>query len=452
MPRPALAVPAGSRWELSAAVIAIKMRWFGLLVGYTLANVPSRGSTDVLLLNAILTLGLVFALLDTVLTLRGRLFVLSRYPVVISLLEALFVGLLCCFDTGLESPFRYFYLLSIVTCAVRYALPLPFITCVLHSASYVVLYLVLPHQQQHLWSVVLMIIIMFWVAWATASLTLLLKLTSYELQRVNAELRTHEKQLAEKVAERTRELQEAQAQVVHQEKQATFGLLAAGIAHEVGNPLTSISGLVQMLQRRSSDEYVQEKLAQVCGELDRIQRTLRDLVAFSRPADTQRSRVSLADVVAETLSIAKYYKRLAGKSIQREIPQPAPLVRAAHGQLTQALLNLLLNAIDATVAGGQITVAVCQNETEAGLEVRDEGLPVAKAQVDRLFQPYFTTKAHGTGLGLFMTRKLIEEHDGRVEYVPLKCGKAFRFWLPRAPALITLPQGTADVTPVRVAS
>jgi two-component system NtrC family sensor kinase len=438
MTRPALAVPAGSRWELSAAVIALKMRWFGL--------------ASVSLLNAILTLGLLFALLDSIFTLRGRLFLLSRYPLVVAVLEAVFIGLLCYFDTGLESPFRYFFLLSVVTCAVRYALPLPLLTCILHAGSYLVLYLVLPHERQELWTVVVMAVVMFWAAWATASLTLLLKLTSSELQRVNAELRAHEKQLEEKVEERTRELHEAQAQVLHQEKQATFGLLAAGIAHEVGNPLTSISGLVQMLQRRSSDAYVQEKLAQVSGELERIQRTLRDLIAFSRPADAQRTLVSLADVVEETLSIAKYYKRLAGKTIRKEVPQPAPIVRAARGQLTQALLNLLLNAIDVTATGGAITVALCQNETEVGLEVRDEGPPVAPANVSKLFQPYFTTKPHGTGLGLFMTRKLIEDHDGRVEYRPLgESGKTFRFWLPRSPALLSLSPAKDDGHAIRAA-
>src|SRR5207253_5557026 len=113
-------------------------------------------------------------------------------------------------------------------------------------------------------------------------------------------------QLEARIAERTRELQESQAHVLHQEKMAAFGLLAAGIAHEVGNPLTSISSLVQMLQRRDSDEYTREKLSLVSGQLQRIQTILRELIHFSRPASSARARVSLSEILDEALNIAKY--------------------------------------------------------------------------------------------------------------------------------------------------
>src|ERR1051326_6252177 len=94
---------------------------------------------------------------------------------------------------------------------------------------------------------------------------------------------------------------------------AAFGLLAAGIAHEVGNPLTSISTLVQMLQRRDCDSYTAEKLSLVSGQLQRIQTTLRELVTFSRPASTVRTRIRWSDIVGEALGIAKYYKRTKGR-------------------------------------------------------------------------------------------------------------------------------------------
>lgn len=432
LPRPALAVPAASRWDLAAAIIAIKMRWFGLVVGFTLANLPGRHALSPLYLNLMLGLGLAFATLDTAFTLRGRLFVLSRYPIMISLLEAIFICLLCLFDTGLESPFRYYYFLSLVTCAVRYPLPVPFVACVLHAISYAVLHQLVAEAAGRGLDVVLMIVMMFWVSWATASLALLLKRTSGELRRLNQELRDAQARLEERIVERTQALEEAQAQVVHQEKQATFGLLAAGIAHEVGNPLTSISGLVQMLLRTSHDPQVQQRLPLVVGELDRIQATLRDLVNFSRPTSALRAWVPLNDVVQETLQLAKYYKRISGRRVEADLPPESPVVWASRDQLTQALLNLVLNAIDATQPGGRITVSVRDAQGEACVEVRDDGAPVPEALVQKLFQPYFTTKPEGSGLGLFITRKLMEEHGGRVVYHPAAGagGKSFRLLLP----------------------
>src|SRR5206468_1851330 len=127
-------------------------------------------------------------------------------------------------------------------------------------------------------------------------------------------------ELEQRIAERTAELHEAQAHVLHQEKMAAFGLLAAGIAHEVGNPLTSISTMVQILQRRDLDGYTLNKLALMSGQLERIQTTLRELIEFSRPASLERSRVALGDILDEALNIAKYYKRTRGRIASPVLP------------------------------------------------------------------------------------------------------------------------------------
>src|SRR5262249_43557263 len=139
---------------------------------------------------------------------------------------------------------------------------------------------------------------------------------------------------------------------LHQEKMAAFGLLAAGIAHEVGNPLTSISSLVQMLQRRQADPYTLDKLGLVSGQLQRIRTTLRELVEFSRPASTTRPRVTLADILDEALNIAKYYKRTRGRIATPAVPADLPPLVGVRDQLVQVFLNLILNAIDATQESG----------------------------------------------------------------------------------------------------
>src|SRR5437867_12743476 len=142
-----------------------------------------------------------------------------------------------------------------------------------------------------------MSVVLGWVTWASAAMAMLLKQVGEHLGHLNTALQENQAQLEGHIAERTRELHEAQAHVLHQEKMAAFGLLAAGIAHEVGNPLTSISSLVQMLQRRQAEPYTQERLGLINGQLQRIQTTLRELVNFSRPASTATSRVSMAEVV-----------------------------------------------------------------------------------------------------------------------------------------------------------
>src|SRR5436309_1265442 len=197
----------------------------------------------------------------------------------------------------------------------------------------------------------LTLVLLGWVTWASNALALLLKRVGDYLGRLNAALERNKAELEARIAERTRELQETQAQLLHQEKMAAFGLLAAGIAHEVGNPLTSISTIVQVLGRHDQDGYTREKLELVADQLRRIQGILRELVNFSRPASTERERLSLTGVLDEALGIAKYYKGVKNRAIRVEVPADLPPLVAVRGQLVSVFLNLILNAIDATAKG-----------------------------------------------------------------------------------------------------
>jgi signal transduction histidine kinase len=434
-----------SRWELAAETIAVKIRWFGILVGYVLVNVGQPPAAHAAVLNAILALGAVYALLDTLYSVRGQVF-LGRWPLLISGMEALFIGLLCLYHDGLDSPFRYYYFLSLVCCAIRQRSQITYLTCALHCVSYGLLYLSSPEGREL--ALVLMLVMLGWVTWAADAMALLLKRVGEHLGRLNAALQEHQAQLEARIAERSRELEEAQAHVLHQEKMAAFGLLAAGIAHEVGNPLTSISALVQLLQRRDCDAYTREKLALVNGQLQRIQTTLRELVNFSRPASGERSRVDLRDVLQEALNIAKYYRGGGrggrrpqpdapgfgkGHATEVDIPPGLPYLCGVRDQLVQVFLNLILNAVDATAHGGRIEVRAERRGAGVEVTVRDDGLGIAPEHAARLFQPYFTTKKHGTGLGLFVTRKLLEEHGGTVECTSAPAqGTTFLVRLPAA--------------------
>jgi signal transduction histidine kinase len=406
-------VPA--RWELAAENIAVKIRWFGLVVGYVLVNVSDLPDVRRPILNAILALGAVYALLDAYYSLRGRIF-LGRSPLVVSLMEALFIGLLCYYHGGLESSFRYYYLLSLICCAIRQASHVTYATCALHCASFGLLYLALPTEQRNGLVLALTLVVLAWVTWASDAMALLLKRVGDHLGRLNSALQENQAQLEARIAERTRELQEAQAHVLHQEKMAAFGLLAAGIAHEVGNPLTCISSLVQILQRRDCDDVTKEKLALVNGQLQRIQTTLRELVNFSRPASKERVHVSVSEILNEALNIAKFYSRTKGRTIDLAIPETLPGLFGVRDQFVQVFLNLVLNAIDATKKGGRIELRAAHKDNWLEIAVRDDGTGITPEHAARLFQPYFTTKKHGTGLGLFVTRKLVNDHGGSVDF------------------------------------
>jgi two-component system, NtrC family, sensor kinase len=402
-------------WELAVQAITLRIRWFGICVGYGLVNLISGGDeTSRGMLDAILLLGAIYALLDTLYSLRGRVF-LSEWPLFVSLMEATFIGLLCHFDGGVLSAFRFYYFLSLLVCAIRYAPAITWSTLAMHVASYATLAIGRPiiHRDE-VAALILTPIFMGWVTWASTALVGLLKWTSMRLGQVNGELQETQRLLEHRISERTSQLQESQAMIVQQEKQAAFGLLAAGIAHEVGNPLAAISSLVQLLNRRNIDAETREKLQLVDDQLRRIQRTLRELVDFSRPAVHERSRCDIHAVLDAALNIAKYYKRKKGKQIITSYAENVPTLMLVRDQLVQVFLNLILNAMDATEEGGTIEIRTTCSDRELQIDIRDDGHGIAAADLDRVFLPYFTTKETGTGLGLFVCRNIVEQNDGRI--------------------------------------
>jgi signal transduction histidine kinase len=154
----------------------------------------------------------------------------------------------------------------------------------------------------------------------------------------------------------------------------------------------------------------------VDDQLIRIQRTLRELVDFSRPATTEYSLCDVHGVIDNALSIAKYYKRKKGKQIVTRYAPNLPKLRFVRDQMVQVFLNLILNAMDATREGGTIEISTSLVDGWIRVSVRDDGHGVAPADRERIFQPYFTTKETGTGLGLFVCRNIVERAaEGRIE-------------------------------------
>ncbi|WP_435005225.1 sensor histidine kinase [Tundrisphaera lichenicola] len=401
-------------WELATESIVVKIRWFGILMGVILIEARS-GLHNPSAVRTFLMLGAGYAALDTVYYRLGAVF-LRRFPLGVSLMESVFITLLCFNDTQLQSPFRWYYLLSIICCAIRYPRLFAWTTCGLHCLSFALLAWSLGVDRPGMASVIETVVILACVAWASSSLASVLNATGARLEGLNRELVRHRADLEVRVAERTAALRASQARVIQQEKMAAFGLLAAGIAHEVGNPLAGISSLIQIIRRHHPDRYTDTKLELVESQLARIQRIIRDLIDFSRPASTVRGRVRPLEVVEEALGIAKYYQRTKERAITTNVPPGLAPVRGVRDHLTQVILNLVLNAIDATGRGGRIHL---EGREEAGaiiLSVEDDGRGISLDDRSRLFQPYFTTKPSGTGLGLFVSRQIVEEMGGQLTF------------------------------------
>ncbi len=432
-------------WELDTESIVVRLRWFGVAMGYVLVQTRT-GLHNPSAVRAFLALGAGYAALDTAFHRMGEVF-LERWPLFVSGMESVFIALLCYHDAGLASPFRWYYLLSSICVAIRYRPSVAWITCGLHLLSFGALAWTLGPDDSAAGEVRQMAIILAWATWASSSLAGILRATGSRLAAANADLEQNRLDLEHRVAERSDALRAAQARVIHQEKMAAFGLLAAGIAHEVGNPLAALSSLLQMLRRRDPDAYTAEKLDLADRQLSRIQRTIRELVDFSRPASTAIGRVRLSEAVDDALGIAKYYQRTKDRAITVDIPEGLPPVFAPRDHVVQVVLNLVLNAVDATGRGGEIRVAGHIDGNAVVLSVEDDGRGIDPADFDRVFQPYFTTKPQGTGLGLFVSRQIVEERGGRLGFrsVPGE-GTIFSLRLPAARPELAVAATIGDIS------
>ena len=199
-----------------------------------------------------------------------------------------------------------------------------------------------------------------------------------------------------------------------------------------------------VLQRRKPDAYTAEKLDLAGRQLKRIQRTIHELVDFARPASPAPGRVRLNEVVDEVLAVAKYYHRTGDRDFSTDVPGDLPTLAAPRDYLTQVVLNLVFNAIDATAKQGKIHVSIRVGRGHITLSVADDGKGIAAEDRSRLFEPYFTTKPRGTGLGLFVSRQIVEELGGSIDFTSdAESGTVFRVVLP-APSVLADSKVVAD--------
>ena len=194
-----------------------------------------------------------------------------------------------------------------------------------------------------------------------------------------------------------------------------MNLAAAGLAHETRNPLNIIRGLAQMISKQSdTSTEVRQKSREIIDEADKVAAQLNEFINYSRPREVRRTRLVPATVINEVVRTLNY--DLEEKKIRLDIEAEALAVEADEQLLRQALFNLLLNAIQAVDAGGEIQVlAQKRNASEAALEIRDNGPGVPAERRGEIFKPYFTTQAGGTGLGLAVVQQIVLAHGWEIE-------------------------------------
>lgn len=255
------------------------------------------------------------------------------------------------------------------------------------------------------------------------------------------DIRKLNRELEQKVLDRTAQLEEknlllvkTQEDLVRAAKLADIGMLAAGVAHEINNPMAIIRGNAELLQMAlPEDDPNREEVDTIAQQVGRVERIIGSLLKFARQQQRRLGTVSLHPLLDDILKQMGHQVPLTGIEIRKEYAADLPTLDGDPDHLRQVFTNLVLNAIQAMPGGGVLTVATARDE-EAGtctISVGDTGSGIAPEDLKRIFSPFFTTKSEGTGLGLSVSYGIVRDHGGNIQ-VESKAGEgtAFRVVLP----------------------
>jgi len=256
---------------------------------------------------------------------------------------------------------------------------------------------------------------------------------------LEAALKQYTVELEDKVDKGTATAKQLEQQVLHSEKLAALGRLAAGVAHEIGNPLTSISTFAQLLREMATDEFAKNSLDIINNHIQRITEIVRQMSTYSRPDSFNVKYVQINDILEASLNLMRLDKRMKS-TIEITVSPDADLPRTMvdEGQISQVLINIFLNALDAMPDGGKLDVTTRTGTDDQGrdsilIKFSDTGVGIPRDELQKIFDPFFTTKeaGKGTGLGLALSYNIVKKFKGdiRVESEPGK-GAVFTIILP----------------------
>jgi len=254
--------------------------------------------------------------------------------------------------------------------------------------------------------------------------------------------RTRAREDSRTIARQMRELEASQRAAAQNEKLAAIGRLAAGVAHEVRNPLGVIRASASMVQESfDPDDEAHRACRFICEESDRLNALITALLTFARPTEPRCAAVDVEKAIERALQITAPECVRRRVDVVRETMGTLPPAFADPDLLAQAVLDLLTNAVEAVSEGGRIALRLDAPKHALVVEVADDGPGVAEGDLDQLFEPFFTTKASGTGLGLAMTARIAQVHGGSVAYLRGRGagadgrGACFQLRLPAAEAV-----------------
>ncbi|MBI2931273.1 MAG: HAMP domain-containing protein [Planctomycetes bacterium] len=249
-----------------------------------------------------------------------------------------------------------------------------------------------------------------------------LRLADTRLHDLNASLER-------RVDEKTRELKTAQMQIVRAEKLASVGRMAAGVAHELNNPLTGVLTFAHLLARKMPKESQDfADLQVIINETNRCSKIIKDLLQFSREAQSDRKPERINNVIRQTLPLLEHQAEFQNIQIRLELDEALPPIVIDAAQIKQVLMNIIQNAAQAMPNGGALTIATSARAGSVAVRISDTGCGIPPENLEKIFDPFFTTKdpGKGTGLGLAVSLRLAENHGGTID-VASEVGKGSTF-------------------------
>jgi two-component system, NtrC family, sensor histidine kinase HydH len=354
---------------------------------------------------------------------KFRFFSSLRGSIISFLIKLVLWYLLMGWTDGIASPYFWLMLLPVMSVATSLGLVGLVVSVVLACGSYLTLIRFLGPNQKPDWPYLILAEATFPIA----------GFLTWELLEENRAATRRAQRAAEQLAEANRHLQEAEAQVRRTERLAALGQLSAGLAHEIRNPLSTIKGSAEMLLKNvNADSAVSHELAgYISSEVDRTNALVTRFLDFARPLALRLEKTEITEVIDEAVAEVEKYSPTLDVSIYKNYsPDIAPIL-IDRQLIERVLYNLLLNAAQASPPQGSVTVKTRQLDDTVEISVIDRGTGIAPKDRESIFNPFFTTKSSGVGLGLAIVSKIVDEHGGQitVESEP-GAGSVFHVLLP----------------------
>ncbi len=210
------------------------------------------------------------------------------------------------------------------------------------------------------------------------------------------------------------ERKKVEEKLIRSEKLAVVGELAAGVAHEIRNPLTSIKGLLQLLQEDEKNELY---TSIILSEVERINKIVSDFLVLAKPHEYEVRQLDIHRLIMDVIELMRPQSTMANVLMQYHFHDTLQQIRGNEDQLKQVLLNVLNNAIESMPTGGNIWIETKTNDQkEFRIAIHDHGVGIPLERIDKLGEPFYTTKEKGTGLGLTVSKRIIDAHHGKILY------------------------------------